>query len=53
MVGGDLIRLDRCTEPLHDFEREILRDFEERVRQSEAKRLAARVDRSETPEDAS
>ena len=39
------------AEPLHDFEREILRDFEERVRQSEAKRVATRVDRGETPED--
>ena len=41
------------TEPLHDFKREILRDFEERVRRSEAERAAARVDRSETPEDES
>ena len=41
------------AEHLHDFEREILRDFEDRVRRSEAERVAGRVDRSETPEDES
>ena len=41
------------AEPLHDFEREILRAFEDRVRRSQTERVAGRVDRSETPEDES
>ena len=41
------------AEPLHDDEREILREFEGRVRQRRADGLADPVDRDEVPEDGS
>ena len=41
------------AEPLHDDEREILREFEGRVRQRRADGLADPVERDEVPEDGS
>ena len=38
------------AEPLHDDEREILRDFEDRVRRGQAGGVASSVDRDDTPE---